>query len=73
MFITSGMDLRPRPEGGDWPLALAVRTGNMEMVKLLLEHGGMPEDPGEIGPLYSEAERFGRVELQAMFTRDEDI
>jgi ankyrin repeat protein len=73
MFITSGVDLRPRPEGGDWPPALAMRAGNMEMVKLLLEHGGIPEDSGEIGRLYSEAERFGRVEFQAVSTRDERI
>ncbi|KAL3489949.1 ankyrin repeat-containing domain protein [Aspergillus germanicus] len=69
MFIENGVNLRPTLVGGDWPLEVAVSHGNIDMVALLLEHGGLPEHPRVLDRLYREARRHRSVELQQLLRR----
>jgi ankyrin repeat protein len=66
MFIENGVNLRPTVVGGDWPLQVAVRNEDIDMVALLLEHGGLPEHPRVLDRLYREARRHRSVELQQL-------
>lgn len=70
VFIEKGIDLSPTLPG-DWPLLEAVRFGHAEMVLLMLEEGGMPEDTSEVVNLYYEIEVCGSVEVQRIFGREE--
>ncbi|KAL5342207.1 ankyrin repeat-containing domain protein [Aspergillus crustosus] len=45
VLIQHGVDLKPPARLWDWPLYHAVGWGNLEMMKLLLDNGSLPE-PG---------------------------
>ncbi|KAL3457332.1 ankyrin repeat-containing domain protein [Aspergillus heterothallicus] len=66
-FIRKGADLSPTLHG-EWPLFEAVRFGNAEMVLLMLEEGGMPEDASEITHLYYEIAVCGSLDVQEIFS-----
>jgi hypothetical protein len=46
--------------------------GNVEILALLVEHGGMPEDLMELEYLHSEAEKTGKDEIWRLFGRDKE-
>jgi len=49
-FIQGGADLNPNPEVTDSPLATAVRQGNVEIIRLLLDNGANPNSYLNEGP-----------------------
>ncbi|KAJ0417381.1 ankyrin repeat-containing domain protein [Aspergillus carlsbadensis] len=68
VLIENGVDLSQRL-AGDWPLRLAVRRGDIDMVNFLLERGGVPEERDEIELLFLEAEMSEAVEVRRMLGR----
>ncbi|KAJ5766674.1 uncharacterized protein N7511_004290 [Penicillium nucicola] len=57
-LLSLGADVHFRNDDGLTPLSLAVRTGSMELTKMLLEHGAFPNtrDKQGKGPLHHAAE-----------------